>query len=397
MVSPAPARHHVLMLLVLVLVGINMRPLLTSIGPLLPQLRHATGMSFIVASLLTALPVIAMGVMALAGSWVNGLFSQRAGVALSLLMIVIGALARELAPGSAMLLTSALLGGIGIGIIQTIMPALIKRLFQRRMPQVMGLWSAALMGGGGLGAAMTPWIAGHSELWYRALAWWALPAAVALLGWWMQSRTLTEPPRGGDIGSASVARHPRTWVLGLYFGLINGGYASLIAWLPPYYIQLGSTPQYSGSLLALMTLGQTAGALLLPMLARHEDRRHLLLLALALQLVGFGGFIFCPQTLPAAWAIVCGVGLGGAFPLCLVLALDHAGHPAMAGRLAAFMQGTGFVVAGLSPWLSGILRSLSGDYLLDWGFHAICVAGLMLLTLRFGPSGYPKIWNREEA
>lgn len=54
-------QRKTLTLLVLVLIGINMRPLLTSIGPLLPQLQHATGMSFTTVSLLTALPVIAMG------------------------------------------------------------------------------------------------------------------------------------------------------------------------------------------------------------------------------------------------------------------------------------------------------------------------------------------------
>lgn len=153
---------------------------------------------------------------------------------------------------------------------------------------------------------------------------------------------------------------------GTLFRLINAGYASLIAWLPPYYIQLGDSAQYSGSLLALLTVGQTAGALLLPALARQEDRRQLLLLALALQLIGFCGFIWLPEHFSALWAIACGVGLGGAFPLCLVLALDHAGQPAVAGRLVAFMQGIGFIIAGLSPWLSGLLRSLSGNYTLDW-------------------------------
>lgn len=52
-------------LLVLVLIGLNMRPLLTSVGPLLPQLRQASGMSFSVAALLTALPVVTMGGLAL--------------------------------------------------------------------------------------------------------------------------------------------------------------------------------------------------------------------------------------------------------------------------------------------------------------------------------------------
>lgn len=175
------------MLLVLVLIGLNMRPLLTSVGPLLPQLRQASGMSFSVAALLTALPVVTMGGLALAGSWLHQHVSERRSVAISLVLIAVGALMRELYPQSALLLSSALLGGVGIGIIQAVMPSVIKRQFQQRTPLVMGLWSAALMGGGGLGAALTPWLVQHSEKWYQTLAWWALPAAVALFAWWWQS------------------------------------------------------------------------------------------------------------------------------------------------------------------------------------------------------------------
>lgn len=94
-----------LMLLVLVLIGLNMRPLLTSIGPLLPQLRAASGMSFTVASLLTALPMVAMGGLALAGGWIIRHIRERDSVAVGLLMIIIGALMRELAPHSVVLLT----------------------------------------------------------------------------------------------------------------------------------------------------------------------------------------------------------------------------------------------------------------------------------------------------
>nr|VXZ82025.1 putative cyanate transporter [Klebsiella pneumoniae] len=56
-----PALRQNLTLAVPVLTGINMRPLLTSIGPLLPDIRAASGMSYTLAALLTALPVIAMG------------------------------------------------------------------------------------------------------------------------------------------------------------------------------------------------------------------------------------------------------------------------------------------------------------------------------------------------
>ncbi len=86
------------MLLVLVLIGLNMRPLLTSVGPLLPQLRRASGMSFSVAALLTALPVVTMGGLALVGSWLHQHVSERRSVAISLLLIAVGALMRELYP-----------------------------------------------------------------------------------------------------------------------------------------------------------------------------------------------------------------------------------------------------------------------------------------------------------
>ncbi|WP_407217352.1 cyanate transporter CynX [Escherichia coli] len=352
-------------------------------------------MSFSVAALLTALPVVTMGGLALAGSWLHQHVSERRSVAISLLLIAVGALMRELYPQSALLLSSALLGGVGIGIIQAVMPSVIKRRFQQRTPLVMGLWSAALMGGGGLGAAMTPWLVQHSETWYQTLALvgaacrcCALCPVVASAREVASShKTTTTPVR--------VVFTPRAWTLGVYFGLINGGYASLIAWLPAFYIEIGASAQYSGSLLALMTLGQAAGALLMPAMARHQDRRKLLMLALALQLVGFCGFIWLPLQLPVLWAMVCGLGLGGAFPLCLLLALDHSAQPAIAGKLVAFMQGIGFIIAGLAPWFSGVLRSISGNYLMDWAFHALCVVGLMIITLRFAPARFPQLWVKE--
>ncbi len=225
-----PALRQNLTLAVLVLTGINMRPLLTSIGPLLPDIRAASGMSYTLAALLTALPVIAMGVLALAAGWVDRYIGQKRSIALSLLIIAAGALLREIAPNSGLLLTSALAGGIGIGIIQAAIPAVIKHLFPRRTSLVMGLWSAALMGGGGLGAAFTPWLASHSAAWHDALAWWALPALLALLSWLAICRQLPRAPHQTSASPrVAIIGQRRAWTLGLYFGLINAGYASLIA------------------------------------------------------------------------------------------------------------------------------------------------------------------------
>lgn len=385
------------LLWVLVLIGLNMRPLLTSVGPLLPTLREATGMSFGTAALLTSLPIAMMGLLALAGGWFDRRLGERNGVALSLLAIVLGALWRELAPDSGQLLMSAALGGLGIGLIQAVIPGVIKHHFLGRMAMVTGLWSAAMMGGGGLGAMMTPWLVTVTSDWHSALAWWALPAVLALLCWWPVSRGLGRVVRPANGHQYRFTHSRRAWLLGLYFGLINGGYTTLIAWLPPFYMQLGWRPQESGTMLALMTVGQVAGALLLPALARSPDRRPLLTLSLLLQLGGFLGLLLAPALAPWCWVLLAGIGLGGSFPLCLVLALDHIPQPALAGRLVAFMQGIGFLLAGVAPYLSGVLRDYSGGFTLDWLLHALVIVLMIGITWRFHPHSYRRAFAPQPA
>lgn len=54
--------------LALMLVSLNLRPILAAIGPLLDEIQHTTGLTNASAGLLTTLPVFAMGVGALFGS-----------------------------------------------------------------------------------------------------------------------------------------------------------------------------------------------------------------------------------------------------------------------------------------------------------------------------------------
>ena len=59
-------------LLVIFCLGINLRPILTGIGPLLEEITAGTGLGFQGASLLTVLPVLCMGLVALFLPLVSG-------------------------------------------------------------------------------------------------------------------------------------------------------------------------------------------------------------------------------------------------------------------------------------------------------------------------------------
>ncbi|TGB30973.1 MFS transporter, partial [Burkholderia thailandensis] len=71
----------------IVLVGLNLRPVLASVGPLLDAIQRATGLSDSAASLLTTLPILLMGAGALAAPWLARRAGVRAGVWLGVALI----------------------------------------------------------------------------------------------------------------------------------------------------------------------------------------------------------------------------------------------------------------------------------------------------------------------
>ncbi|AZC34656.1 CynX/NimT family MFS transporter [Pseudomonas chlororaphis] len=371
----------------LIALGLNLRPIISSISPLLMEIRGATGMSFQSSAWLTSLPVVCMGLVALLGVRLEARLGERRGVALGLLMILCACLARLLCDQASALLATALLGGAGVALIQALVPALIKRQFQQRVALAMGIYSASLMGGGGLAALLSPHVATHFAHWQAGLGVWLLPALAALLLWWLLP--FAGPGQRLNAPSISLWRNRRAWLLALYFGLINCGYMSMVAWLPAYYLQLGWSATQSGSLLAFMTIFQVIAALLMPALAqRQSDRRPLLAISLSAQALGFSGLVLWPLQAPQLWVALIGFGLGACFALSLILTLDHRRDPREAGQLAAFVQGVGFLINAVSPWMTGWLRELTGSFISAWWVLILTVLAMLVLTRVFSPSSY---------
>lgn len=241
------------------------------------------------------------------------------------------------------------------------------------------------MAGGGLAALVSPRVAGHFGHWQAGLGIWLVPAVVALVLW--GALPFASPARtAGEPVTMRPWRKRRAWLLALYFGLVNCGYMSMVAWLPAYYLQMGWSAAHSGSLLAFMTVFQVIAALVMPALAhRSLDRRPLLAVSLGAQALGFTGLVMWPLEAPQVWVALIGFGLGACFALSLILTLDHCRKPAEAGQLAGFVQGAGFLVNAVSPWLTGWLRELTGSFVSAWWVLVVAVVAMLLLTGIFSP------------
>jgi len=377
------------LLVAVALIALNLRPFMAGIGPLAADIDRHTGLGLKGVALLTLVPMLLMGVFAFAGPWLQTRIGARRAIVAALILLAMGSVLRLFTQNGWQLVGTAALLGLGAAVVQALLPGIVKRHFPRHVGAVMGLYSAMLMGGGALGAQVAPLVAAAGGNWHLGLAWMAVPAVFAVA---LAARCLPRDPtsdRQEPLAVTAYLRRPRVWLLMLCFGLVNGGYSTVVAWLAPFYQEHGWSPAGSGSLLALLALSQALAALLLPMAAgRREDRRPWLWFTLALQATGFAALALWPEAAPMAWVVLLGAGLGGCFALSLIVALEHLSDPAQAGALSALMQGGGFLIAAMPPWIVAMVRDATGGFRAGWLLHLACVAIVALLYWRVAPASY---------
>ncbi|WP_251256208.1 MFS transporter [Burkholderia mallei] len=376
-------------LVAVVLVGLNLRPALASIGPLLDTIQRASGLSDSAASLLTTLPILLMGALGLVAPWLARRVGVRAGVGLGVALIrppraaycvfmnagscVRGAYAPTPADSALSSITTA----------QALLPAFIKTQFAARAGSVMGFYSTSIMGGAVFASVATPFAA-HAIGWTCALAGWALPAAAAALLWPLATRATARPAHARP--AARRAHGARAWLLAAFFGLGTGAYTLVLAWLPPYYVSLGWSPEAAGGLLGGVTLAEVvAGLTVSALVERLPDRRPALFTALVSLFAGLIALIAAPLGLALPASLLLGLGIGALFPLSLIVTLDHASSAAEAGALTGFVQGVGYLIAGLFPFVAGVIRQSVADLSPAWGFMAAVCIAMAAMAARFAP------------
>ncbi|MGF6206998.1 cyanate transporter [Pseudomonas frederiksbergensis] len=386
----ATARPALWLMVSIMLVALNLRPSMAAVGPLLSAIRGDIPLSFSLASLLTMLPVMAMGLAMFFGIGVSQRLGEQRTVVLSLLIIGLATASRLFLDSAAELIFSAIAAGVGIALIQALMPALIKSRFSDNVAVCMGLYVTSIMGGAAIAASFAPLVMTRTGSWRTGLAIWAALALLALLFWTVQRKTIPTLPTQARRGE-SFFGNSRAWLLAIFFGLGTASYTCVLAWLAPYYVEKGWSEQNAGLLLGFLTAMEVLSGLLTPAIAnRSRDRRLVLVVLLGLIMAGFCGLILSPQHLSLLWPCLLGLGIGGLFPMSLIVSLDHLDNPQRAGGLTAFVQGIGYLIAGLSPLIAGLIRDQLGSFEWAWWSLTGVMALMIVMVLRFDPRHYAK-------
>jgi CP family cyanate transporter-like MFS transporter len=375
----------VVILVALLLAAFNLRPAATSVGPLLEEIRTGLGMGAVVAGLLTALPAacfVAFG--ALAPRLVAKTFPSRL-VWISLAAVTLGVALRPFMPGTATFVLFSCMALGGIGVANIMMPVVVRRAFPDRVGPVTGVYSMGLALGAATAAALTvPLTASLGGDWRLGLAFWAVPAFLAMVLWmgvagWIRHRTVGRPT-GASREGLKITRSRTAWAVAIMFGLQSTQAYVTIGWVPQIYRDAGLSAAYAGVLMALIPAVGVPISFLVPTVsARLRNQSGVAVTLTALGFVGYSGLWIMPTTLPWLWVIVLGISQG-VFPLALTLIGLRTRSAAGTIGLSSFGQSIGYLISIPGPIVVGALYGATG------GWH-LAIALLLVLLVPQGIAG----------
>ncbi|MGH3587715.1 MAG: MFS transporter, partial [Pseudonocardia sp.] len=180
---PAVDRRMLIAGIGVVLVSSNLRPAITAVSPLIPQIQEETGFSGSTLGLLTTVPLLCFAALSLLAPRAGRRFGMEATVAGSLVLLVAGFLLR-LAPSTVALFAGTVVVSVAITAGNVLLPALIKRDFPGHVGVMTGLYTMGLNIGPAAAAGLTVPVQQAAGLsWRGALAMWAVAAGIGLLAW----------------------------------------------------------------------------------------------------------------------------------------------------------------------------------------------------------------------
>ncbi len=379
---PRHATSAAVAIAAIVLVALNLRPGIVSVGPILPAIIDEFDLSHATASLLVSIPDVLMGALALPTPWLARRLGRDPVVLGALALLFCSTLTRAFAASTWQLLACTVGVGAGIAVTGALVAGFIKARFPDRAAMMMGIYATSLSLGSTISAAVTGPVAQTSGGWRLAAGLWAGLGVFAVASWLFVS-VAERRQRPTAEGPPPVHRLPlrnRTaWLIATYFACINFLFYGLLSWTVPMYQEAGLSPAVAGLALASFTGVFMCATFVFGWLSRSHDRRGWLALCAALGAIGLAAIALTPTTYPFLAVACCAIGLGGAFTLSMTLPLDNTADTHEANAWNAFVLTIGYLVAAAGPLLLGYLRDVEGRF--GPAFMVLVVVAVIMLVV----------------
>ena len=197
------------------------------------------------------------------------------------------------------------------------------------------------------------------------------------------------PATGADDGVGPLTRAIRTpafWMLGATFTATWIPVFIPLVHLIPFTRDLGHSALTGAWVVSTVGIGAVAGRLVMGAVSDRIGRKPAVGVAMALQAVGFLGFLLAGRGLPLLFgdALVFGYSYGAISTLFPAIVGDFFGR-GQAGAIVGFLFALAGAMAGWGPFIAGAIYDATGSYDLTWTFSALLNVLAVVLLVRSEP------------
>ncbi|AEP02388.1 MAG: MFS transporter [Heyndrickxia faecalis] len=367
-------------------IAANLRPAITSIGPVIGTIRHSLHMSNAQAGFITTLPLLAFALISPLAPKLASRIGQELTLLLGIVILFIGILART-AGNAAMLYIGTAFIGTGIAIGNVLLPSLIKHRVPAKLGLMTSIYTTVMGGFAALASGVSvPIVNGLGLGWKWGLLVWGILSILAALVWIPQLRehakvkfsTHQETP-GRSVWLSSLA-----WQVTLFLGLQSFLFYSTIAWLAEIMVSHGASLVAAGWMVSIMQFVSLPATFMTPIWAERMKNQIPLVFGITIfYLCGLTGLLYGGHML---WMWICiiliGIAQGASISLALAFIGLRSKTATEAANLSGMSQSAGYLVAAAGPFLIGWLYDRAHNWHMPVVVMIIC--GILMLAAGAG-------------
>ncbi|HLR14343.1 MAG TPA: MFS transporter [Bacillota bacterium] len=381
------SRLYIAILIIgIIFVSFNLRPGITSVGPLMGMIRDDFGLVNWSVAFLTSLPLLAFAAMSPIVPSLGNRYSNERIMLFGLLLLIAGIGIRSISVVSLLFIGTACIG-LGIAICNVLLPGVIKEHFPAKVTLMTSIYSTTMGVFAAIASGLSIPIATKIGWgWPFALLIWTIPAMLAVIIWMYLSK-VTNANRDTGLqyvtkSDRRIWRSPLAWQVALYMGLQSSLFYVTITWLPEMLFDFGVERSTAGWLLSYTQIIGMPASLTVPIIAgKLKSQAPLVIMLSTSVIIGYTGLLI-GNSLPilVISTTLIGITLGGSFALALTFLAIRARNAKHAAYLSGMAQSIGYLIAACGPIFIGFLYDVTHA----WTFPLITLIGIAVLVLIFG-------------
>lgn len=382
-------------ILAIVFIASTLRAPLTSVGPVVDEIKQVMEINNSVAGILTTIPLIIFAIVSPFVSKVTARLTMSRTILYSTMLLIV-ALYLRIAGDFTLFLIGTVILGIAIAFGNVVLPSYVKWYFPMQIGLATGIYSGTMNFTAGLGGGLSFPLSEITPLGFRlSLSFWILFAIIAIILWIPKARKGLQLEKATAIAEqqdrpkkVTITKSKLAWMVALTMGFQSMVFYTVVAWVPSILVDRGLDPSTAGYLLMLNQFSQVPMTFTFPIIAsKLKDQRILVVIITVLFLVGFSLFFTQSLVLLIIGIIIAGLAMGACFSLCMTFFSIRARTSDGSISLSGFGQSVGYLIAAVGPFLIGYLHDATESW--DSGIIALIVMSVLFFIF-----GYPAAKNK---